>query len=116
MQLWIEWWNQLRPLRPAFSRTRTFLWFAVALAATCVHSDLLGVSSMVRALGLQERCYDRLLDCFHRSLRRNKCSKSSSPPWLDCVVPIAMKGISKQINLRPLFIGDLASDWIPAAV
>ncbi len=65
MELWIAWWNQVRQLRPAFSRTRTFLWFAVALAATCVRSDLLGVTSLVRALGLQERCYDRLLDCFH---------------------------------------------------
>ena len=65
MELWIVWWNQVRQLRPAFSRTRTFLWFAVALAATCVRGDLLGVTSLVRALGLQEHCYDRLLDCFH---------------------------------------------------
>jgi len=65
VELWIEWWNQVRQLRPAFSRTRTFVWFAVALAATCVRTDLLGVTSLVRALGLQERFYDRLLDCFH---------------------------------------------------
>lgn len=65
MELWIEWWNRVRQLRPAFRRTRTFVWFAVALAATCVRSDLLGVTSMVRALGLRERYYDRLLGCFH---------------------------------------------------
>jgi len=65
MELWIVWWDQVRQLRPAFSRTRTFVWFAVALAATCVRTDRLGVTSLVRALGLQERCYDRLLDCFH---------------------------------------------------
>jgi hypothetical protein len=65
MELWIVWWDQVRQLRPAFSRTRTFVWFAVALAATCVRSDLLGVTSLVRALGLQERFYDRLLDFFH---------------------------------------------------
>lgn len=65
MELWIAWWNQVSQLRPAFKRTRTFLWFAVALAATCVRSDLLGVTSMVRALGLKEYCYDRLLDFFH---------------------------------------------------
>jgi hypothetical protein len=65
MELWMEWWNQVRQLRPAFRRTRTFVWFAVALAATCVRADLLGVTSLVRALGLRERCYDRLLDCFH---------------------------------------------------
>ena len=65
MELWLAWWNQVRQLRPAFKRTRTFLWFAVALAATCIRADLLGVTSMVRALGLRERCYDRLLDCLH---------------------------------------------------
>lgn len=65
MTLWILWWNQVSQLRPAFTRSRTFFWFAAALAATCVRHDLLGVTSMVRALGLQERCYDRLLDCFH---------------------------------------------------
>ena len=65
MELWIDWWNLVSQLRPAFSRTRTFIWFAVALAATCVRGDLLGVTSLVRAMGLQEPCYDRLLDCFH---------------------------------------------------
>lgn len=67
MTLWIEWWNLVRQLQPAFSRKRTFLWFAVALAATCVRSERVGVTSMVRALGLREACYDRLLDCFHSS-------------------------------------------------
>ena len=65
MELWIEWWSHVRQLRPAFSRTRTFVWFAVALAAMCVRSDLLGVTSLVRALGLQEHCYNRLLALFH---------------------------------------------------
>jgi len=65
MEIWIEWWNHVRQLRPAFSRTRTFIWFAVVLAAMCVRGDLLGVSSFIRALGLQERCYDRMLDFFH---------------------------------------------------
>ena len=33
MRLWIAWWNLVRDLQPAFARTRTFLWFALALAA-----------------------------------------------------------------------------------
>jgi len=65
MELWIEWWNHVRQLRPAFGRTRTFIWFAVVLAAMCVRGDHLGVTSLVRALGLQKDCYDRLLDFFH---------------------------------------------------
>jgi hypothetical protein len=63
MALWITWWNLA--LRPAFGRTRTFLWFAVALAAFCVREDLRGVTSFVRVLGLNPAFYDRLLDFFH---------------------------------------------------
>ena len=65
MELWIEWWSHVRQLRPAFSRTRTFIWFTVALAAMCVRGDILGVTSFVRTLGLKACCYDRLLDLFH---------------------------------------------------
>jgi hypothetical protein len=65
MELWLEWWICVRQLRPAFSRTRTFMWFAAALAAMCVRTDRLGVTSLVRAIGLKDYCYDRLLDCFH---------------------------------------------------
>jgi hypothetical protein len=65
MKLWSQWWSLVEALRPAFARTRTFLWFATALAATCVRSDLAGVTSLIRALGLKEACYDRMLDFFH---------------------------------------------------
>ena len=54
MHLWIMWWNLVRELRPAFKRTRTFLWFALALAATCTRGDLRGVTSLVRSLGLRQ--------------------------------------------------------------
>ena len=63
--LWSAWWGIVSQLRPAFARTRTFLWFAVALAATCARTDLRGVTSFVRTLGLTERCYWSLLDMFH---------------------------------------------------
>ncbi|MBE2204837.1 MAG: transposase [Chthoniobacterales bacterium] len=65
MTLWITWWNLVCSLRPAFGRTRTFLWFSAALAAFCVREDLRGVTSFVRALGLQHSFYDRILDFFH---------------------------------------------------
>jgi hypothetical protein len=68
--LWPAWWGIVSQLRPAFARSSTFLWFAVALAATCVRSDLRGVTSFVRALGLAERCYGRLLDMFHSTAVR----------------------------------------------
>jgi hypothetical protein len=37
----------------------------LVLAGFCVREDLLGVTSIVRALGLEAICYDRLLDFFH---------------------------------------------------
>jgi hypothetical protein len=65
MHLWLQWWGVVRQLRPGFSRTRTFLWFVLCITGITVRKDLAGVSSIVRALGLKEPYYDRLLDCFH---------------------------------------------------
>ena len=65
MKLWRIWWSLVSCLRPAFARTRTFLWFIAAMAGACIRSDLAGVTSIVRALGLEEKYYDRLLDMFH---------------------------------------------------
>jgi hypothetical protein len=65
MLLWLEWWSQVRQLRTAFSRNRTFLWFALCVAGVSVRKDLAGVTSIVRTLGLKDVLYDRLLDCFH---------------------------------------------------
>ena len=67
MSLWINWWNAIWQLRPAFSRLQTFLWFATAVAGFTVRTDRLGVTSIVRALNLNARCYNALLDCFHSS-------------------------------------------------
>ena len=50
--LWRAFWRALQPLRPACSRTATFLWLGVVLAALCLRPDLAGVTSLVRALGL----------------------------------------------------------------
>ena len=65
MHLWIHWYQALCLLRPAFSRRLTFLWFATICAAFSVRSELLGATSIVRALKLHPKCYDRLLGNFH---------------------------------------------------
>ncbi len=53
--------------RPAFSRLRSFMWFATAVAGLTVRTELLGVISIVRALTLRPRPYNKLLDSFHSS-------------------------------------------------
>ena len=65
MRLWMEWWKIVLKLRDACSRYRTFLWLGVVLVGFTIRVDLLGVTSIVRALGLIECCYDWLLDFFH---------------------------------------------------
>jgi len=65
MALWKHWLRWVGPLRPACARRRTFLWMCVVLMGFCVREDLLGVTSFVRALGLNAMFYDRLLDFFH---------------------------------------------------
>ena len=102
MELWIVWWGQVRQLRPAFRRTRTFLWFAVALAATCVRIEVVGVTSMVRALGLREGNYDRLLDCFHsRALDLEALTRL----WVGLVVS-TLKPFLYTVNGRIVLVAD----------
>src|SRR3981081_1125835 len=67
LSLWGIWWNAILLLRPAFSRLRTFMWFATAVAGLTVRLELLGVTSIVRALNLRPRLYTKLLDHFHSS-------------------------------------------------
>lgn len=65
MKLWMLWWNLVVQLRPACTRERTFLWMGAVLIGFIVRPDLLGVTSIIRAIGLVDICYDRLLDFFH---------------------------------------------------
>jgi hypothetical protein len=50
--LWRHWWNVVRQLRGACARERTFLWMVLCLAGMTVRTDLMGVTSLVRGLGL----------------------------------------------------------------
>ena len=56
--LWNNWWKLVCELRSACARTRTFLWMTVCLAGMTTRKDLMGVTSIVRALGLVPTCYD----------------------------------------------------------
>ena len=101
MQIWTQWWSWVEPLRATCPRLRSFLWLLAALAGMSIRSDLLGVTSFVRALGLREQCYDRLLDFFH--------SKAIDPDalcrsWVKTVLA-GMPGIHR-VNGRPVLLGD----------
>lgn len=65
MVLWREWFRCVQALGEACARQRTFWWMTLVLAGLSIRADLAGVSSIVRALGLKEICYRRLLYLCH---------------------------------------------------
>ena len=100
--LWSAWWNIASHLRPAFTRHATFLWFAAALAACCVRPDLRGVTSFVRALGFQRRCYERFLGMFHSTAVDLSLLRSL---WTTTVLSL-LKPFLFTVNGHPVFIAD----------
>ena len=98
--LWRNWWKLVRQLRGACARTRTFLWMVVCLMGMTVRTDLMGVSSIVRALGLVPSCYDRILDFFHSpALRLDTLTRL----WRGLV--FKQPGVVR-LGGRPVLIGD----------
>ncbi len=82
MDIWLEWYRCVARLRPACSYSATYMWMVLALAGLCTRTEHLGVTSIIRALGLQERCYHRLLHMFHsRSLKLELLTKL----WIELV-------------------------------
>ena len=101
MKLWAHWLTAVMQLRSSCSRCRTFLWFITCVAGMSVRIDLLGITSIVRAFGLQESCYDRILDFFHGSgLNLEKLT----PIWTRTVLKIFPKVL--RVNGRLLLVGD----------
>ena len=99
--LWNHWWNLVCELRSACARTRTFLWMSLCLAGLTARKDLLGVTSIVRSLGLESACYDRLLDFFHSSaldLDKLTCA------W--CALLFRLDPGILRVNGRPVLAGD----------
>ncbi len=101
MELWSNWFMLVKKLRPAFSRERTFLWFAVSLIGFSVRSELMGVTSIVRSLGLKAVFYDRLLDFFHTTA---VSTDALARLWTRIVLENFTSLI--KINDRPVFVGD----------
>jgi len=101
MDLWLRWMSVVRAFRPACSRARTFLWLSLCLAGMCIRPDLAGVTSIVRAFGLQVALYDRLLDFFHSpALDIERLTRL----WAKTVVGM-FSGVLKK-NGRLLIVGD----------
>lgn len=99
--LWNHWWALVCQLRSACARNRTFLWMALCLAGMTTRKELLGVTSTVRALGLEPACYDRLLDFFHSpALDLNKLTRI----W--CALVFGLTPGILHVNGRAVLVGD----------
>lgn len=98
--LWTKWWDMARQLRGACTRARTFLWMVVFLMGMTVRTDLLGVTSIVRALGLLPACYDRILDFLHSPAL---CLDTLTRLWRSLV--FRQQGILR-VDDRPVLVGD----------
>lgn len=103
MILWMQWWKLVRQLRPAFARQRTFLWFALVLVGLTVRPDLRGVTSLIRAVGLKEVFYDRLLDFFHSQA---VAVDTLAALWCRLVLTVLPASLIPKVHDRPIFIGD----------
>ncbi|MBT2289463.1 transposase [Paenibacillus albidus] len=57
----------LHPFRSCFSRQATFEWFVVIVVGFMLRSDHLGVTSIIRDLSLNSRCYETLVHFFRSS-------------------------------------------------
>lgn len=101
MQLWINWWMVIWELRPACSRLKSFLWFSACVAGMTIRTDMLGVTSIIRALGMKGMYYDRLLDSFHQGgIKLEKMT----PLWTKVVLRF-FPGILR-VNNRLVLVGD----------
>jgi DDE superfamily endonuclease len=101
LSLWGSWWNAIQLLRPGFSRLRTFMWFVIAVAGLTVRVELLGVTSIVRALNLRPRLYTKLLDHFH--------SNGIKHDWLSALWAQAVLQLFPhlvRVNGRLVLVGD----------
>jgi hypothetical protein len=77
------------------------MWFALCVAGLTTRTELLGVTSIVRALGLHERFYDNLLDSFHSTgIKLDRMSAL----WGQIVLKL-FPGIVR-VNARLVLVGD----------
>jgi hypothetical protein len=97
----MAWWDAICLLRPAFSRLRSFMWFATAVAGLTVRTELLGVTSIVRALKLRPALYNKLRDGLHsNAVQLDRLSAL----WTQAVLRLFPDPL--RVNGRRVLVGD----------
>ena len=101
MTLWIRWWQALWLLRPGCSHLSTFLWFSTCVVGLSIRTEHLGVTSIVRALGLEAGYYRHLLDNFHsKGIKLDRITAL----WTQTVIRLFPHKVT--VNGRLVLVGD----------
>src|SRR5215471_10884884 len=101
LSLWGCLWNAIQSLRPAFSNAITFMWFSTVVAGMIVRVDLLGVTSIVRALNLRPELYHALLRLFHSTAVK---LDRLTALWAHAVLLLFPSPV--RVNRRLVLVGD----------
>jgi hypothetical protein len=101
LSLWGSLWKAIQSLRPAFSNPTTFMWFATVVAGMIVRVDLLGVTSIVRALNLRPELYHALLRLFHSTAVK---LDQLTALWAHTVLLLFPSPV--RVNSRLVLVGD----------
>ncbi len=100
MKIWICWWSFIKEFRSCFSRQQTFFWFVLVAICVTVRVDLAGATSLIRAMGLDEFYYDRILDFFHSTAINLQSLKIV---WTKLVIKT---GLAFTVEGRVIIVGD----------
>ena len=101
MTLWMHWWQALWMLRAGCSRLSNFLWFSTCVVGLSIRSERLGVTSIVRAIGLEAGFYRHLLHNFHsQGIKLDKMTAL----WTQTVVRLFPRKV--EVNGRLVLVGD----------
>jgi hypothetical protein len=90
----------LMSFSPCFSRKATFRWFVIILVGFMLRSDVLGITSIIRTLGLMPNCYEALVHFFASDAWT---LSSIRQHWIKVVMN---SGAVYRENGMPILIGD----------
>ena len=86
--------------RESFSRESTFKWFVIVVIGLMIRSDHLGVTSIIRELGINPNHYESILHFFRStSWKLSKLIRT----WTKIV---ARSGLMNRVYEKPLLLGD----------
>ena len=96
-----KWLNKtIYKFKDCFSREASFNWFMVIIIGLMIRTDHLGITSIVRELGINPRFYESMLHFFHAS---SWTIESISETWAKTVQEIGCLYLE---NHMPILIGD----------